>query len=364
VKTLEVAFNGKFLAAGPSGVHRVAEQLICNIDKLLDANPDIRINWELLVPKTGRRTLPLKNIVSKIAGRLTWQFWEQIELPILAKKRLLVSLCNLAPVIDRGGIVMIHDAQVFISPQSYSPLFRLWYRFVLPQLGASSARILTVSNFSREKLVHYGIAPRHKITVIYNGIDHQNMDDADVNYLANTGLHPSTYVVALANTQKHKNVEHLLKVFATPQMRDLTLVLVGNEGRADFLKKGLDATANVRFQGHVKDVELRALYEGAVCFAFPSTTEGFGLPPLEAMRAGCPTVVAPCGALPEVCEDGAVYADPHDVQGWTSAILRMRDDLDFRRALITSGHAQAAKFTWERSARLLLDLILETLDAR
>jgi glycosyltransferase involved in cell wall biosynthesis len=364
LKKPSVIFNGKFLVAGPTGVHRVAEQLICHLDRLLDSEISSSVRWKLLIPKSGRRTLTLKHIPCEFAGKLRWQFWEQFELPFFARGSLLINLCNLAPLIRRGDIVMIHDAQVFISPQSYSFLFRTWYRFALPRLGASAARILTVSNFSREKLVDYGVAPRGKISVIYNGIDHQSMADADIGYLIRAGLKPLTYVVALANTQKHKNIEHLLKVFAGKDMQGLKLVLVGNGQQADFEKRGWEVPSNVVFQGHVNDAELRALYEGAICFAFPSTTEGFGLPPLEAMWAGCPAVVAPCGALPEVCGTAAVYAAPDDVRKWQEAIIRLRDDVPFRQSVVAAGREQAAKFTWEKSVRQLLDIIFQTLEAK
>ena len=97
--------------------------------------------------------------------------------------------------------------------------------------------------------------------------------------------------------------------------------------------------------------------EGAVVLAFPSTTEGFGLPPLEAMLLGCPALVAPCGALPEVCGDGAVQVAADDPAAWRAAILRMVCEPDWRAHWAARGRTQAARFTWVAAALRLAEVI-------
>ena len=353
-----VAFNGKFLSGSPSGVHRVAESLILGVDRLLAADGGAA-GWELLTPKDAARRLELEVIQRRTVGSLTWQPWEQFELPWHARRHLLINLCNLAPIASRGAITMIHDAQVFISPQSYSPAFRHWYQFALPRIGKAAARILTVSDYSRHQLAQYGIAPIEKIEVVHNGVDHLGAAPRDDRVLETLSLPPKGYVIALANTQVHKNVGVLLKAFASPGLANLPLVLVGAHTAADFQAAGHAVPANVVFAGRVSDAEFAALYAGALCLAFPSTTEGFGLPPLEAMIAGCPTLVAPCGALPEVCGEASTYVDAHAPQAWVEAIAKLRDDAAERERLIAAGRVQAAKFSWDRSSRRLLDIIRE-----
>src|SRR5205085_7996249 len=120
--------------------------------------------------------------------------------------------------------------------------------------------------------------------------------------------------------QVHKNVGVLLKAFSAPALGALTLVLVGADDRASFEARGHTVPTNVVFAGRVDDGELRALLEAALCVAFPSTTEGFGLPPLEGMLLGCPAVMAPCGALPEIGSDAALFASPDDPGQWVSVI--------------------------------------------
>lgn len=352
-----VIFNGKFLSARPTGVHRVGRVLVERIDRLVGAEASPPHNWSLACPSNADRPIDLGCIKRRQVGLLTWQAWEQIELPISTGNGLLVNFCNMAPLSNRGSITMIHDAHVFLTPESSSRLFTMWYRFALPLIGASAAQIVTVSEFSRQKLIEHNIAPADKITVIHNGVDHLMDVPATPAALERLGLHDRPYVMASANVQRHKNIRLLFEAFRRPEMQGLTLALNGPDGRDLFERAGLDPPDNVVFTGHVPDGVLRALYEHAVCLAFPSTTEGFGLPPLEAMSFGCPTIVAPCGALPEVCGTASIYQDPDDAAAWADSVLELQRGGQTRRDLIAAGRQQVARFQWANSARQMLDLI-------
>jgi len=172
------------------------------------------------------------------------------------------------------------------------------------------------------------------------------------------------FVVALANTQKHKNISVLLKAFADPRLKDLKLVLFGKADAHDFtdiLAEGLPD--NVLFAGKITDSQLRGLLENALCLGFPSTTEGFGLPILEAMLLGCPGVVAPCGALPEVCEEATLYASPDKPEAWTEAFERLASSDTLWEEMKKKGQIQGRKFTWERAGRELASLLTKTFPA-
>ncbi len=353
-----IVVNGRFLGANPSGVQKVAGELLRAVDAQLSSAavgaPDLNVT--LATPPGVAGPDRFERIVSAQAGRFSGYLWEQLSLPLFAQGRLVVNLCNLAPV-WRPGVLMIHDAQVHISPQSYSRAFVAFYKFIQPVMARRAVRVLTVSAYSKAMLVKYGVAPPHKITVIHNGVDHMLRVVADESATERLELGPGRYAVAVATTQAHKNIGVLLAAFTDPRLADAKLVLVGGATATDFEAAGHPCPSNAVFAGRVSDEALRALLEDAACLAFPSTTEGFGLPPMEAMILGCPAVVAPCGALPEVCGDAAVYADAHDPDAWVSAIAPFIGDPAARAAAGAAARTHASTFTWARSAAQLLDLV-------
>lgn len=346
-----IAVNGKFLQAGPTGVHRVAWELM----RALDAGPDPRFAFRVLSPRGPSRYPDLPRLPRDEVGRLRGQAWEQIDLPRAAPGETILSLGNLAPVWPRDAVTMIHDAQVFTTPASYSRAFGARYRLLLRAIGRRHRRILTVSAFSKAQLVAFGIAPGERIDVIHNGVDHLLEVTPDRAIVAKLGLVRQGYVLALANTQRHKNVGLLLRAFARPDLAGLKLVLVGGATRDDFVAAGHEVPAGTLFAGAIPDKALRGLIADALCLAFPSLTEGFGLPPLEAMLLGCPALVAPCGALPEVCGDAALYADPDAPEAWARAILALADDRLLWDVRSVAGQAHAARFTWAAAAVKLRD---------
>ncbi|MGI4777616.1 MAG: glycosyltransferase family 4 protein [Janthinobacterium lividum] len=367
VPTLKLAINGKFLGqvSGRSGVYRVAYEMVLAIDKLLskDAGLAQRITCCILLPLDNFSDLKLQNVELIASGpwsaALDSRLWEQFVLPWAAKGHVLLNLCNLGPTIYKNAYTMMHDAQVRASPGSYSLTFRLWYQLIQPRLAKVNRGVLTVSQFSREQLDRYGIVPASRVRVIHNGCDHVLRHGADETMVERAGLTSKTYVVALANTQRHKNIGILFKAFEAESMRDITLALFGSAIREDFEKLGYHVPSNVKFVGRISDEELSGLLGEAIALAFPSLTEGFGLPPLEAMLLGCPVVAAPCGALVEVCGDAVLWANPHVASEWASQIAYLHADSGRAGRIANTGRLHAASYTWENAARRLLTMMLE-----
>ena len=356
-----LSINGKFLAAHPTGVHRVARELIGQLGRrreelteLFGAVPVI------LAPRSAPADTIDAGLPLRRESWLTGQPWEQLELPLRARGTLLLSFCNLAPVLHPASIPMLHDAQTFSTPRSYSLAFRSFYRLVQPMIGARALRVLTVSDYSRGELVRYGIAPAGQIRVIHNGVEHGCRLAPDAGVLGALGLRPGGYVLALASTQAHKNIRVLLEAFSGERPGGgLQLVLFGGESRASFAAAGLAVPDGVVFAGRVSDADLAGLMASALCFAMPSTTEGFGLPPLEAMALGCPAVVAPCGALPEVCGQAALYAAPDAPEQWRDAFRRLDRDEGLRARLRALGRDHAKAMSWARAGEQLMTVLRE-----
>jgi len=354
----QLVINGRFLGAKPTGVQRVARQLLLELQKHEHDLDELFADGVTVCAPRNVTAIGNGNTMRlNAAGKLTGQAWEQIELQRRAAGKLLLSLCNLAPIASKNAITMIHDAQVYTMPSSYSRAFRLWYRVVLPQIGHRHLQILTVSEFSARQLVEFGVAPADRITVIHNGVDHVLEFTPDPSVNLAYGLTRHGYVVALASTQPHKNIGVLFRAFEQGRMGHTQLVLIGGAGAAEFAAQGLAVPPGTLFAGKVSDGQMRALMEEALCFAMPSLTEGFGLPPLEAMMLGCPAVLAPCGALPEVCGGAALYADPHDSDAWSDAMRRLRDEPELRERLVDAGRVQSGRFTWAAAGRRLVETI-------
>lgn len=359
----KISINSKFLGAQSTGVQRVAESLIYALDDILDSDQVIRasLDVEIIAPKGASSLAGLKHIPHVKKGILSGKFknipWEQLNLPFLIKGSTLLSLCNLSSIFKFNALVMIHDAQVYITPKSYSIFFRAWYKFMLPTLGRVVARhVFTVSEFSKSQLVSFGVAKPENITVVHNGCDHVNNITADYIILERLNLIQRSYFLAQANVQEHKNIKILLEAFSNQRLSNKLLVLYGSKIKEDFEERGIKVPNNVVFAGRVSDQELKALLENATATLTPSLTEGFGLQPLEGMLLGTPAVVSTKGALPEVCGDVGFYADPDKASEWIEAIQQV---INYPKPELTNkviSHAQ--NYTWERSARKICDYIL------
>lgn len=352
---MRFAINGKYLGQRQSGVQRVAAELTRALDTAVAAGAD-EVALRILRPP-GSRAAEVSRITQEVIGRGTGTLWEQVSLPRHLHGDRLINLGNMAPLASRGGVLLIHDAQAYLTPQSYSRSFRAWYRTVMPLLAARAGRVVTVSNYSRDRLAEYGVAPAEKITVIHNGVDHIARVGEEPAAVDRLGLRGKAYVATLSNTQHHKNIAVLFEAFRSPDLAGIPLLLIGGARAADFEALGLAPPPNAVFTGHVSDGALKSLMAQAAVFAFPSLTEGFGLPPLEAMLLGTPALVAPCGAMPEVCGDAALYAAPDRPAEWAAALARLLNDAALREAQSAKGRLHAAQYVWSDAARRYLELL-------
>lgn len=357
---IKIAVNGRFLARPVTGVDRVAEEMLRAFDRLIGAGaPEIEgMDVSILTPERTQRSLGLDHIQEIKVGRRSGHFWEQAELPGASKGRWLLNLCNTGPLATASSLVVIHDAQVFQSPKSYSRAFRLFYKGLLPLLGRRAAAVVTVSRFSRSEIERYGIVPRGKSVVIANGSDHVDRLEADETTLERHKLVAGRYCLALGSLSPHKNLATLLKADALRESSSsMPLVIAGGTNSQVFAGAGLPVRGDERVLGRVSDGELKALYQNAAVLLFPSFFEGFGLPPLEAMRCGCPVIASTAAAVKETCGDAALYADPSQPAEWARQIDRLLADTDLQNALRLRGRARSETFEWRASAIELLDLV-------
>jgi glycosyltransferase involved in cell wall biosynthesis len=351
--TSPVYLNGRFTVQPLSGVQRFATETMNAIDRLWSSG---RAPFSILAPAGGTGSWDHANLRFREIGRLSGQLWEQLELPRFARDGLLINLGNTAPVRARNQIVVIHDAGVYVTPEAYSPTFRMWNRALHYLLARSSTRIVTVSRFSRGQISRHLGVPEARIDVIPEGGDHALRVEADRSVLARHGLEAGRYVLAVGNLAAHKNLGILGKTARVLHERGVDLAITGGL-KSGVFRGGVPVPAPSKYLGRVNDSELRALYEHAACFVFPSRYEGFGLPPLEAMTCGCPVVASSVEAVTEVCADAVFYCSPADADGFADTICRLLDDPELRRNARERGLERARSFSWEHAASAMIDVI-------
>jgi glycosyltransferase involved in cell wall biosynthesis len=354
------AINGRFLTQPMTGVQRYANEIVCALDDILTRAGEDAPAMRLVVPPGVEATPALSSIGICRTHFGSGHAWDQLVLPFFPAAGVL-SLGNFGPLLTRSHVVCIHDANTFIQPESYSLAFGLTYRMLLPVLGRRANRVATVSRFSATMLVKYGIACEEKIFIAHNGHEHVlrwNADRAQASILEPL---KRPYVLLLGSTAKHKNVDVILRQAQALDEAGIDIAVAGGGSSIFAADNRTTGRPNIHYVGFVSDDDLAALYQRALCLVFPSRTEGFGIPPLEAMTLGCPVISSSAASLKEVGGDAVLYVDPDDADRWRDAILGLAGNADLRVSLAAKGRQQAALFSWTRSAQVYLEEIQRVL---
>lgn len=264
------------------------------------------------------------------------------------------------PVMYRGSVITtMHDLTTirFKNP-SKNPLV-YWvkqqvYKWVIKMAAQKSAAILTPTQYVKNDVATFTHVDPAKITTTYEAADFITDTPEPVK-----GLAGKQFVMYVGRPTPHKNLDRLVEAFGELQKTrpELHLVLAGKKDanyeryEAKVNSMGL---ANVVFTGFISDGQLRWLYEHCSAYVFPSLSEGFGLPGLEAMVHGAPVVSSNATCLPEVYGEAAHYFDPLSVSDMAEKIGEVLDDPILREDLVEKGKAQAAKYSWDAMARQTL----------
>jgi glycosyltransferase involved in cell wall biosynthesis len=347
-----VSINGRFLSQPVTGVQRYSHEIVQEIDGILaeDSWDGERSRFELLTPNNVQGDLPLRNIPVRPVGRFSGHLWEQFELPAYCRGNLLFTPSGGAPLVHGRHVITIFDAAVFAAPKGYSRRYATWYRFLFRRIAHKAERILTISEFSKEEIQKWCEIDPRKIIVTHLGYEHILRAAAGESILAKHGLNTEPFVLAVSSMNPNKNFRGIAEAVQLVKDHKIKFAIAGGMN-TDVFGKLLPLPDNVVQLGYVSDSDLRALYEKALCFLFPSFYEGFGLPPLEAMACGCPVIVSRAASLPEVCGDAASYCDPHDPTDIARKIAEIAEDGAYRQRLIELGLERIRFFSWERTAR-------------
>ncbi|MEP6719354.1 MAG: glycosyltransferase family 1 protein [bacterium] len=263
-------------------------------------------------------------------------------------------------------VVSIHDLSFEHLPQTFKRRSRMQLRLTVRRSARNAAQVIALSEHARADLIDtYHLRPE-KVNVVPLAAPDAFAPVRDDNELQRVrqiyGIDRS-YILSVGSIQPRKNLRRLIEAYSVlhqqqPEGKLPQLVLVGKNAwlydETLQLLKDREVGDSIILTGYVPESDLPALYSGALCFIYPSYFEGFGLPPLEAMKCGAPVIVGNKTSLPEVVGDAALMIDPFDVNAIAAAIQKVISDSDFRSELRVKGMQRAKQFDWKETARRTL----------
>jgi len=272
-------------------------------------------------------------------------------------------------------VVSIHDLSFEHLPETFKRRSRTQLRLTVRHSARRATRILSLSEHTRRDIIETYRIDAEKVSAIplaaaeHFGPVNDNRELQRVRH--NYGI-AGDYILCVGSIQPRKNLARLIRAYALLRGNSSAdklpkLVLVGkcawlyDETLRTLEKAGVKDTVVVT--GYVPESDLPALYSGALCFVYPSYFEGFGLPPLEAMKCGAPVIVGDRTSLPEVVGDAALSVDPFDIEAIAAAITRLVNNSTLRHELSVRGQERARMFSWQHTARETLKVYTEVAKA-
>jgi glycosyltransferase involved in cell wall biosynthesis len=333
---MRIALDVTPITAGSTGVARYARELHVS---LVEAGVDV-VTYAI---GRGPHPAPEGTHHLRVPLRAVQRMWQVVGRPRvedLVGPVDLVHCLDLLPTPSRAPCVMTaHDLVALELPALHSPRQVETQRRQLAAFGRADL-VLADSRATAAALVQRGV-PADRVTVVPLGLS----DPGPI-----TSHDRGPYLLAVGELAARKNLPVLIEAFRAARLPEqVELLLVGPEG---FGAEGTTSLlgGRVRALGRVDDATLAGLYAGATALCFPSLAEGFGLPVLEAMRAGTPVIASDLDVLREVAGDAAVYVAASDVRAWSAALERVVDDQDLRAKLARAGIAASEGRTWAVTA--------------
>ncbi len=367
---MKIGFNALFLIPGGlAGVGVYATNLISHLTQIAPHhNYTVFVSIEarssfkdlpdcaqiVTLPSLGR-VRPLRVIV------------EQLILPAYVKYmklELIHSLGYTGPLLAPcSKITSILDMNYYRWPASFSTSAVIAQKLLVPAIAHNSDHIVTLSQSAKNDIVAALNLLPSKVTPIYLACDrtrfyNMRWSNTDRQRLSQKYNLSYPYILSVATSHPHKNLDGLLQAYALLLRREKvkhTLVLVGHRRKAHDqiieLIRRLNLQDHIVLTGFVPEDDLSLLYAMADVYVFPSFYEGFGLPLLEAMACGVPVVSSNAASLPEVAGDAAMLVDPHNSQTIAEGIFRVLTDKKMRENLVERGLERVKMFSWEKTAR-------------
>lgn len=301
----------------------------------------------------------------------TYPLWEQVALPLSLKRikpDLVHCTSNTAPLYCPFPLMLtLHDI-IFLEKKSgemrslYQRLGRIYRRWVVPRILSNCKRIITVSDYERIHILKTLSLDPKAIQTVYNGLDSGFNPSRKDRSIVGKYIPEEPYLFFLGNTDPKKNSLNTFKAYGLylrKSQRKLPLLVADlEEPVIDAMlarEKLTDIKSHLYFPGYIANSDLPYLYTAAFAFLYPSLRESFGLPLLEAMASGVPVVTSNAAAIPEVAGTGALLTDPADPEAIAHALIALEENPALYEAQVRYGLNRASAFSWEDTARRLLE---------
>lgn len=305
----------------------------------------------------------------------TYPLWEQVALPRAVKKirpDLLHCTSNTAPLQCPVPLILtLHD--IIYLEKRHSSSFT-WYqemgwfyrRMVVPRVLANCEKIITVSQFERERILDVLHLPEEQLVAVYNGFNSHFHVQPKAPEITRKYIDADNYLFFLGNTDPKKNTPRVLKAYSDYLKQSTQkLPLLIADLKEDVIDRILEEEniteikSYIHAPGYIANTDLAALYCGAFAFLYPSLRESFGIPMLEAMACGTPIIAGNTSAMPEIAGEGALLADPFNSNDITKKILQLENDQTLYQQQVEYGIQRSQLFSWRNTAESLLKIYKE-----
>lgn len=338
--------NGKWLGQRVTGTQRYATEVTRAIIAIGEVDLVLHVPADAVVPDWLQES---ERVVVR-RSRLRGVLFEQVYLPVVTAGRTLLNFAGPAPLMKRRQVVTMHDATPFRYPDTFTRAFVAFYRLMYTLLGRTAQRLVTVSHFSASELNDVLGIPLDRFVVAGCSADALTTvtpvrPDLDIT---------RPYYLMVGTLAANKNLVAPIEAMVASGR---TVVIVGASGNRQAFSEALTMPEGAVIAGHVDDSELSWLYRNATALVFPSKYEGFGLPPLEAQKLGCPVVTSFAAALPEVVGDAGLYFDPDDASTLIAELHRLEVSESLAQDLRNRGLANADRYSWHKTATAILESV-------
>lgn len=379
---MKVSIDGQFFLKGEkTGIGWVAHNVINNL--YLSPDREYQLNcFTLGYGRASQQEIDQFEEIGFTIKKVKWfhdvvyrMIWNFLPIPyslFFGKKTQVTIFFNyiIPPGVYGKKITMVHDMAYKAYPETVRMKTRKFLEMSLEKTCKRADKIITISEFSKSEIIRYLQVDDDKIEVIPLGVDtefyHTDYKKEDIEKTKEKYRFNCEYFLYLGTIEPRKNIERLIRAYGAlcDQEKGVPkLILAGKKGwlyeEIFNTVKELKLDDMIEFLGYIDLNDVPKLICGATAFLFPSLYEGFGLPPLEAMACGTPVITSNTASLPEVVGEAGLLVDPFSIDEIKEAMRRIITEPELQAKLRKAGLLQASKFSWEKTAKRIEQIIDE-----